>query len=127
MKHVIGWVEIPVSDIERAAKFYGALYEQPPLAVYDDRPRKTAMLPGASTDPNAGQVGASLTQVDGFEPSANGTLAYLQVDDLDAFIGRIAAAGGQVVMPRTSMGENMGYFATFRDSEGNTLALYAEK
>lgn len=123
MANVVGWLEIPCSDIERAAKFYGSLFNGE-MKIEADGKRRTAMLPGTQPD----GVGASLTQIDGFEPGANGPLAYLDAgEDLTPMLARVEPSGGTILMPRTDMGNDFGFFATFRDTEGNTLALYSPK
>jgi predicted enzyme related to lactoylglutathione lyase len=45
------------------------------------------------------------------------------VDSIDDALGRIQAAGGTVVTPRTEI-PGMGAFAYFTDTEGNTLGLW---
>jgi predicted enzyme related to lactoylglutathione lyase len=120
MVNIFIWIEIPVEDIERAARFYSALFEAE-VRCYDDGKRKIAILPGAE----GMDVGGSLTQVDGFIPSSNGPLAYIGAGrDLCDMLDRVEPAGGKVVVGKTPMGE-FGYFATFHDSEGNTLALHS--
>ena len=59
--------------------------------------------------------------------SSGRPLIYLDTgQDLTAHLNRVEPAGGSVVEAKTSMGE-AGYYATFRDSEGNLLALYSYK
>ena len=119
MEHVITGVEIPVKDMDRAVQFYSALLAKE-LQQSEDGPRKTAMLPYQE-----GQVSFYLTQVEDFEPGPGGPLPYINTgDDLSAMLGRVESAGGKIIMPKTSMGE-FSFFATFNDSEGNTIALYS--
>jgi predicted enzyme related to lactoylglutathione lyase len=119
MNGIPTWVEIPTSDIDRAAKFYGAIFGKE-ITVREDGPRKIAIL-GQSED-NSG--GASLTQIEGFKPSSDGALAYFNAeDDIDGVLKKISASGGTVVIPKTNMWEGQ-VFATFLDSEGNTVALF---
>ena len=68
-----------------------------------------------------GPVGALST--DGVTPESGGVIVYLESDDIDAALGRVAAAGGTVVQERTSIGP-YGFVGQFQDSEGNTLALH---
>jgi len=114
------WVEIPVKNIERATAFYGMLFNQS-LEHMEYEGRKFAVIQVAE-----GQVGLSINQVEGFEPSPDGVLVYVnagaQFDDL---LVKIAQHGGKVVIPRSPMSESS-VFATFHDTEGNTLALYAD-
>lgn len=123
MGSIATWFEIPVSDIERAVKFYNTIFEGECSPVSDDGTRKTALLPFGMAE-----GGGSLTQTEGFSPGADGVVVYITGgDDLQNVLDRVEAAGGAVVYPKTAMGEDMGYLATFRDSEGNTLGLYSQK
>ncbi|MCB2223358.1 MAG: VOC family protein [Actinobacteria bacterium] len=47
---------------------------------------------------------------------------YLSVPDIDAHLARIEAAGGSIVMPRTTI-PGMVTYATFRDPAGNLVGL----
>jgi predicted enzyme related to lactoylglutathione lyase len=121
MNKVFAWVEIPVQDIERAASFYGQLFDLE-LTITDQPPRRTAVL---YFEPN--KVGGSLLQAPGFEPGNQGTHVYLNAgrgDELEAMIERVGALGGEIIIPATLMGDD-GRFATFKDTEGNTLSLFA--
>lgn len=116
------WVEIPVRDIERAAKFYQTLFDLQPTEFAQDGVRRTATLANTS---DAGHPGFSLTQTANFEPGNQGPLVYLYAgDDLSAHLNRVESAGGKIVEGKTSMG-GMGNYATFMDTEGNLLALYS--
>lgn len=121
MNKVFAWVEIPVQDIERAARFYGQLFERE-LTITDMPPRRTAIL---YFEPN--EVGGSLLQAPGFEPGSQGTHVYLNAgrsSDLEGMIERVRALGAEILIPATAMGDD-GRFATFKDTEGNTLSLFA--
>ena len=75
--------------------------------------------------PSEEGVGGAVVQGEGYAPRAEGTLVYLNGgDDLSAVLGRVEAAGGQVVMPKTSIGEN-GFAAFFQDTEGNRVGLHS--
>ena len=114
------WVEVPVKDIYRATGFYGALFDQK-LTPIDYDGRRVA-----SIEVSEGQVGLSLNQFEGFDPSPHGPLVYLNAGArFDDMLSRIEAEGGKVIIPRSPMSETT-VFATFHDTEGNTLALYTE-
>lgn len=116
------WIEIPVKDIERAMKFYQAVFELQPTEVMKEDVRTTTTLTDTS---GGGGIGISLNQTDHFEPSDKGVLVYLNTgEDLTDHLNRIEPAGGKVVEPKTSMGV-AGDYATFMDTEGNVLALYS--
>jgi hypothetical protein len=122
MTNAINWFEIPVADFERAKKFYETLYGAPIMEMPFPGGRY-GMLP---SDMQNG-VGGGLVQGDGFTPSATGTIVYLNGgDDLDIPLAKIEAAGGKVLMPKTSIGPN-GFMAIFIDTEGNRVALHSMK
>lgn len=121
MNKVFAWVEIPVQDIERAARFYGQLLDRE-VTITDVPPRRMATL---YFEPN--EVGGSLLQAPGFEPGNQGAHVYLNAgrgSDLEAMIERVRSLGAEILIPATAMGDD-GRFATFKDTEGNTLSLFA--
>jgi predicted enzyme related to lactoylglutathione lyase len=118
MHDVLNWFEIPVTDIERAAKFYGAIFTTT-LEINNGPGFSSAMFP------HNGGVGGGLVAGVGYTPNADGSLVYLNANpDLNVILGRVKAAGGQVLKPKTDIGEN-GFFALFLDSEGNRVALHS--
>ena len=63
----------------------------------------------------------------GRKPSQEGTVVYLNAgDDLSEPLSKVEDAGGKVILPRTSIGEN-GFIAHFIDTEGNRVALHSMK
>ncbi|ASS48944.1 MAG: glyoxalase [Candidatus Fluviicola riflensis] len=120
MINSINWFEIPVKDFDRAKAFYGKLFD----AEIQEMPHpdyKYGILP---CDMQNG-VGGGIVQGEGFEPSMTGPVIYLNGgDDLSGPLSRIEAAGGKVLMPKTSIGSN-GFMAHFIDTEGNKLALHS--
>ncbi len=123
MTNAINWFEIPVSDFARAKKFYETLYgveisEMPhPLFKY-------GMLPA---DMQNGGIGGGIVQGDGYVPSAEGVLIYLNGgEDLNGPLSKVEQAGGKILLPKTSIGGN-GFMALFFDTEGNKIALHSMK
>ena len=51
-------------------------------------------------------------------------VVYINSDDIDADLARIAAAGGKALSPKIDIGSSMGYYAFFQDPSGNRVALY---
>jgi len=116
------WIEIPVKDIERALRFYQAVFQLEAIEISTDEVRRTAVL---VDNTGAGGAGISLDQTSNFEPSDKGTLVYLDAGaDLTDHLNRVEPAGGTIVERKTSMGA-AGQYATVRDTEGNVLALYS--
>lgn len=122
MKNAINWFEIPVTDFNRAKKFYEALFGAEIMEMpFPDG--KYGMLP---CDMMEG-VGGGIVQGAGYEPSATGSLVYLNGgDDLSGPLSRVESAGGKIVLPKTSIGQN-GFMAHFMDTEGNKVALHSMK
>lgn len=116
------WFEIPVMDLERAMKFYQAVFELGPTEITtDDIRRTTTLFPGSAE----GLPGLSLNQTADFTPSDHGPLVYLDASpDLAPALARVEPSGGKVVEGKTPMGQ-AGCYATFIDSEGNLLAMYS--
>ncbi len=127
MKNVnaVNWFEIPVTEMARAKKFYGALLdvELMDLPVPGDGNSEMAAFPWTEDAPfSAG----ALLKSEGYEPSTNGTIVYFHCDDLGVELARIEENGGKVIVPKTSIGEH-GFIAQFIDTEGNRVALHSAK
>ena len=120
MTNAINWFEIPTTDIERAVGFYGAVFEAR-LEVSEMTPGfKMAQFPAEN-----GEVSGALLQGEGYAPSMEGALIYLNGgEDLSQALDRVEGAGGQVVMPKRDIGEN-GFVASFEDTEGNKVGLHS--
>jgi uncharacterized protein len=117
----VTWVEIPCKDIQRALKFYEAVFGVT-AEITDDGERKTATLFYAP-----GGVGVSLNQTANFEPSDKGIYVYLDAGDaIDTVLPKVAPAGGKALTDKISMGE-AGFYATILDTEGNAIGLYCAK
>jgi uncharacterized protein len=123
--NAINWFEIPVSDIDRAMNFYGAVFETH-LQKQDMETSVMAFLP------DHGGVGGAIVQVHdkawGYAPSHSGTIVYLNGgEDLSTPLSRVETAGGKVITPKTDIGGGFGYFAFFEDTEGNRVGLHSMK
>lgn len=117
------WIEIPVVDFDRALKFYHEVFQLTPSDSRDDGIRKTNNIVSMT---EAGLPGVSINLTKNFEPSDKGILVYLLAgDDLSETLGRVEGAGGKIVEGKTSM-EELGFYSTILDSEGNMLALYSQ-
>lgn len=120
----LNWFEISVSDINRAKKFYETIFgiEMP---VQDMMGMKMAFFP--SEDMN-GKVSGGLVQGPNHKPSVDGAKIYLNGNpDLAKALGKVEAAGGKVVMPKTKISDDIGHMAFFIDTEGNNVALHSNK
>lgn len=119
MANAISWFELPSNNFQRAVKFYGEVLDVE-LQPMDMPGAKMAFFP--TTDNG---VGGCVISTEGHAPSMEGSLVYLNGgDDLAKPLSRVEAAGGKVITPKTSIGEN-GHFAVFSDTEGNRVAFHS--
>ncbi|EAY25118.1 VOC family protein [Microscilla marina] len=121
MANAINWFEIPANNLERAVEFYkavlgGEFHQQETNGV------KMAFLPMDGQ----GQVGGALCKSEMHIPSADGAVVYLNGGkDLSTPLSKVTTAGGEVVMPKTKISDEIGYMAFFMDTEGNKVAFHS--
>lgn len=121
MKNAINWFEIPVKNFEVAKKFYETIFGEA-LQVMEAMGMISGFFPA---EMQTGGIGGCIIQGDGYEPSTVGSLVYLNGgDDLSVPLGKVEAAGGRIVLPKTAIGPN-GYMAYFIDTEGNKVGLHS--
>lgn len=124
MANAINWFEIPVSDFQRAKKFYEIILGSP---VYEMQMGKNLMGFFHMGDDRNG-VGGAIVKGEGYEPCEKGSLIYLNAQpDLANAISRVEQAGGKVIMDKTIVREDIGYIALLLDTEGNRVALHSMK
>ncbi len=119
--NAINWFEIPAAKLERAVKFYEQILatKLPIDSSFPGMPM--AMLPYAEPG-----VGGCLIEFAQARPHADGVRIYLNTgDDLRPILDRVESAGGQIIMPRTFIREDIGYIGMFSDSEGNIIGLHS--
>lgn len=120
--NALNWFEIPAADLDRARRFYEAVF-QIQMEPMDMPGMNMVMFP--NEDGN-GKVSGALVKSEFHTPSMDGAVIYLNANpEIQPVIDRIAANGGQVIMPKTLINEQIGYMAFFIDSEGNRVALHA--
>ena len=122
MAHALNWFEIPVTNFTRAKSFY----EKVLGITIEPMTMGPIMMGMLSSDPTA--VGGAIVHGEDGSPSKNGTLVYLNGgDDLAPMLARVEQAGGSVVVPKTEIGNEFGFFAHFVDTEGNKVGLHSMK
>jgi predicted enzyme related to lactoylglutathione lyase len=116
-KNAIAWFEIPVTDLDRAAAFYERIMDV-------TLTRMEVGTPVATFPSDDEGVGGALT-LDESRPSGDGSLVYLDVDGhLQEVLDRVAEAGGEILLPRTEIGNDYGFYAYIRDTEGNRVGFF---
>lgn len=123
MKNAISWFEIPTADIDRAQHFYETIFGIQMMPM--DFPNiKMRMFP--LDDPMNG-VGGTLVDSGGFHKpsSTDGPLIYLNGNpDVQMVLDRVEAAGGKILVPKTTISPAYGDMAVILDTEGNRIALH---
>lgn len=122
MKNLISIVEIPVSDFPRAVKFYKDLF-----GVQIEEMEMGGVTMGV-LPADDGSVSVVLAKGDDYKPTTHGAVLYLKAgEDLQPMLDRVKQHGGQIIVAKTEISAEMGYFALFIDSEGNKLGLHSSK
>lgn len=124
MKNAISWFEIPATDINRAQKFYEAVFEIT-MQPLDLGTTKMRMFP--LDDPMEGVGGTIIDSGGHHKPSlTDGPLIYLNGNpDVQIFLDRVVKVGGKVLLPKTEISPEYGFMGMFEDSEGNRIALHS--
>ncbi len=120
MKNLISIVEIPTTDFSRAVKFYQAV-----LGVSIEEIDMDGTQMGVF--PSDGEtVNVVLVKGTDYKPTADGAVLYLNAgNDLQPTLEKVEQNGGQVIVPKTEISAEMGFFALFIDTEGNKLGLHS--
>jgi predicted enzyme related to lactoylglutathione lyase len=129
MDNTVVWADIPVTDLDRAMKFYNAVLQ---IEFQRVEGMEGIALPAppdqsASTSDQQGPMPVSfdLAMGENQKPSTEGCTIYINShDDPEGMLQRAAAAGGTVLMPVTDMGEMVGSIGFFMDSEGNRIGVH---
>jgi len=121
IKNYVNWFEIPVLDLNRAMLFYNH--------IYDIKMEMTELNEYAMAFfPTETGIGGALVMGPGCVPSETGSLIYLNGGtNLQVLLTKIQKAGGRIIMEKTKIDNDSGYFALFIDTEGNKLALHSNK
>lgn len=117
----LNWFEIPALDINRAKKFYETIFDisMEDVTMGDDL---MAFFPWT---PGSGKANGALVQSPMHQPSQTGTVVYLNANPaMDGVLAKVEAAGGQVAVPKMSIGEN-GNIAFIIDTEGNKVGIHS--
>jgi uncharacterized protein len=123
-KNAISWFEIPAIDLNRAQKFYEAIFDIQMIPL-DTANFEMRMFP---IEDMMNGIGGAIMKAEGFyKPSAtDGALVYLNANpDVQIVLDKIEAAGGKIVVPKTQISPEYGYMAIFTDTEGNRIGLHS--
>jgi predicted enzyme related to lactoylglutathione lyase len=117
--------EIPVDDRARAKEFYASAFDWDLIDSEMGGGMVYTSVRTVATDDNQmpkepGAINGGIMNRTSDTPSP---VITIQVDSIGDSLKKVEAGGGKAVQPRTEI-PNMGAFAYFKDSEGNTMGLW---
>lgn len=120
LRHYVSWFEIPALNLLRAVGFYNFIYDIE-METVEASGYSMALFPADNG------IGGAIVVGIGSIPSETGTLVYLNGGkDLSPVLSRVEEGGGRIVLEKTLISEDDGYFALFIDTEGNKMALHSK-
>ena len=119
---MIGWFEIPVTDMDRAKTFYETVLK---IDIKDVEFGGLKMGWFPNDNEGYGATG-TLIQQDSYVPSQEGILIYFMSENLQKELDRVEAAGGKIYQPKTKISDEHGFMGVFLDTEGNRVALHSK-
>jgi predicted enzyme related to lactoylglutathione lyase len=109
-------IEIPCTDLNKAAKFYGDVFGWETQIIPE---MNYAMFKAPDG------IGGGFSK-DTKVSSEAGVMLYIEVEDIPAALKKIEAGGGKQIKEKTQISPEHGYFALFADGEGNMVGLWAK-
>lgn len=125
--NIITWFEIPVTDIDRAKKFYETILDIEMVERADGNDEAVFFPFNPSIiQATSGRVTGVLSKSERNSPSGNGTVVYINASPgIQKVLDKVEQAGGKIIAPKTQI--PAGYIAIIIDSEGNKIGLHAEE
>jgi uncharacterized protein len=122
--NVVGWFEIPVTDMPRAIRFYESVFG---YTLHHQPMGELEMAWFPWSDEGQGAPGSLVKHESAYKPSKEGTLVYFSspTGDLLNELVKVEKAGGKIVQDKTLITEELGYMALIHDTEGNRVALHS--
>ena len=123
LKSLVSWIEIPVTDMNRAKKFYEAILQ----VKLQDAKLASGLEMSFFPVEQTGTGGALCCVEEHYRPSKDGVVIYLTADpDIDTMLELVEKSGGRILQQKKQILESSdyGHMALFIDTEGNRIALY---
>lgn len=108
-------IEIPTTDAKKSAEFYRGLFS---WKIDESNPDYLMFS-------TPGNDGGGFTKSS--EPTKDGVIVYIEVEDIEAKLEEVKKAGGTIVKGKTGISPEFGFFALFTDPSGNVLGLWGRK
>ncbi len=118
--NAIGWFDIYVDEMQRAATFYETVFQLQLEDIGD--PTGETVMKGFPANMKAYGASGALVKSPNSRPGVGGTMVYFSVNDCAVEEARVVAAKGTVVRPKFSIGA-FGWVTLCLDTEGNMFGL----
>lgn len=119
----VRWFEIYVQDMQRAKRFYEAVFQIQLERLNNPNDSKLEMWKFPS-DMNQGGSSGALVKMPGFSSTGNSTIVYFGSADCSIEETRVKDAGGRVEKSKFSIGQ-YGFISLVYDSEGTMIGLHS--
>jgi len=116
MANSIVHFEIPADDVQRAIKFYKTAFGW----KISDPWKMDYFFVETRKKGEDGINGGLMQRKMPDQPFMN----YIMTKSIDKSLQKVEQAGGVVVMPKQEIGQNMGWIAAFKDTEGNIMGFH---
>ena len=121
--NVLNWFEIPATDMERAKGFYQGICDMH-METSNMMGIEMAFFPYAM---ESGKLSGAICKSENHKPSYDGCVIYLNANpDLQKVLDKVEQSGGQIVMPKTKISNEIGYMAFIIDTEGNKIGIHSQ-
>jgi hypothetical protein len=124
MKNPFTWVEIYVSDMIRARKFYEEVLQIELIPMQTPGDFSDLEMLSFPWEEGGQNISGALCKTREIQPGPGGTLVYFTCDDCANEISRVVAAGGQVLQEKFPIGEH-GFCGIATDTEGNVIGFHS--
>lgn len=119
----IGWVEIPVNDMDRAEKFYEQFFG---LTFQRQEEKNGYLMSFFPMDMTSYGTAAALVKGEYYTPSYQGSVVYFTAPEgsVEKALEKAHMQNIKIIVPKMNIGEN-GFIAMIEDSEGNRIAIHS--
>lgn len=124
MKNPFAWVEIYVSDMARAQKFYESVLNFTMIPMQTPGEFGDLEMVSFPWIEGGNNISGALCKTSSMPAGTGGTLVYFGSDDCSVELSRIANAGGKVLQEKMSLGEH-GFCGIALDTEGNSIGFHS--
>jgi predicted enzyme related to lactoylglutathione lyase len=124
MKNPFAWVEIYVSDMPRAQKFYEVVLSITMLPMKTPGEFDDLEMVCFPWEENGSNISGALCKMSNMKPGNGGTLVYFGCDDCAVELSRVAGAGGTILQEKMPIGEH-GFCGIAMDTEGNAIGFHS--